>query len=700
MLLVFVLLLAGGLVGQELPAGKLRKQAPAKRIEKWRRDLELKKHVVPSPRPLPESDVTALDFSGTYRFGSYNYPLRIEQSGDRVQFMSWGVDLQDIGGAFQTYGDGRVDGQRIRARWWCFDLSRNYSNTGGAELWFEDRAHNILRVRYYHDADRKIEEGYAVRLSETDRRRVDYRIRIPQRAKEWPDGLVLTGTLRGRGAEAIEHAVVMLRSEEGSAVRTDADGRFRITTTKQPAVLMLAAAAPGYLNAVEALLLHEVRAVHFVLEPVGAGDDPRYEFIDPTPDRELDLWRCGNCHRNSYEEWKGSRHALSARDPVVLALYEKDFLQALDDKKAEGDPGLCSACHAPQAALDEPQVRLDTVRGTAALGNHCDFCHKVHHVDDPDAAGVRGSLAVRRPAPDDDSVPGPIKRIYGTLADSDYRFMGPTYSPFHSTSMLCAGCHQYVTPGGVPALNTYAEWKQWAALRPKLETCQSCHMQAGASTENGKPARRIGINALRRPSDQIHTHSFQGREQAREALSLQLTARRDGLRLTVNTSVLCNGAGHRVPTGSGDKHLLLVIVATDKEGNPLRLDKGPRVPRHAGGRGDPIAIGRTEVELRLQEGNFARLPGREFAQVLADADGNTHVPFWRAVKVVEDTRLGPEGKVDTAHVFELTGEGPYRIQAQLIHRLRYKQHDIAARIKGAGVRPLDEVVAEAAADVE
>jgi len=108
----------------------------------------------------------------------------------------------------------------------------------------------------------------------------------------------------------------------------------------------------------------------------------------------FDLFRCGNCHRNSYDEWKFSRHAWAAKNAVTNAVFEKDFLPALQAGQAEGDVGLCTACHAPQAALDGQNTPLNEVTGIARKGNHCDFCHKIHHTDDLDAPGVRGSTAV------------------------------------------------------------------------------------------------------------------------------------------------------------------------------------------------------------------------------------------------------------------------------------------------------------------
>ncbi|MFI5401385.1 MAG: multiheme c-type cytochrome, partial [Planctomycetota bacterium] len=518
-----LLLLAPALLAGDMPEGKYRPPAKKETLDLWQRHYRDKRKLVPSPpRPL-SSAVAARDFAGTYRFGPYGYSLEILQQGDQIVLASGGVDRQDIGGAFETIGIGRVENDRVRARWWCFDLSRNYANNGGAELWFEE---GRLRVRYYHDADEAIEEGYGARGGTE---KLHYRIRVPRAEKGATE---ITGSVHGFGGEALKDALVMVRGKGATATRTDGDGRFKLPLAKVPYVLMVSAASPGYRTAVEAILLHEVRELRFVLEPSPFSDDPRYEFVDPTPDKKNEIWNCGNCHKNSYAEWKKSRHAVAASSAVLRAVYEKDFLPGLKKGGASGDEGLCAACHAPQAALDGKVARIGEVSGVANFGNHCDVCHKVHHVERIDAAGVRGSLALGRPSVDDDRVPGRIKRVYGSLPDSDYLFMGAVWNPFFATSALCAGCHEYTTPAGIPALSTYTEWRSWAAGRAVTESCQTCHMPSGVSMEGEKLANRICVNALRRPAEQIHDHSFLGRELLPTAVELKATATR-GERLVV-----------------------------------------------------------------------------------------------------------------------------------------------------------------------
>ena len=691
---VVVALFAVWLLGGEgLPEGKYRKRAKPKTIEKWNRNYRTKKDLVPGAPEPPESSAEALDFSGVYRFGKYDYTLVIKQKGNQVTFQSGGVDVQDIGGAFETVGAGAVRNGRIHARWWCVDLTRNYANNGGAEMWFHKGDRDRIYVTYYHDADERIEDGYGVRIGTHEGEMQHYRIRMKHPVKTYRRGLVLRGTVRTRDGRPIEDAVVMLRHKEETAVRTDRDGRWSIKVRKLPTVQMVSAAAPGYRIVVDAILRHQVRELDFVLDASPYSDDPRYEFIEPFRSTKRKLWNCGNCHKNSYAEWKQSRHAVTATNEITVAVYERDFLPALRKGDATGDPGLCAACHAPSASLDGRSVRLSEVKGVARFGNHCDFCHKVHHVEDLEAAGVRGALMLGRPSPDD-PVPGPIKRVYGPLADSDYLFMGPAYNPFFTTSALCAGCHQYTSFNDIPAINTYTEWRVWASKRERHESCQSCHMTTGTSMEGKKIAKRIAVNALRRPEEQIHDHSFYGRILMAEAVKLEADVSVVGDEIRVTSRVIADRVGHKVPTGSADKHMLLVVVAIDDERAPYPLVTGPRVPGHAGGLGNPLELSGAALDKRIEAGDLAGMPGREFAQVLVDKHGHTHVPFWRAVRLKEDTRLNPGETVTVQHTFKRMGKRPVRIRVELYHRLRFKRHDVAANVKGIGVRPLDLLVLE------
>ena len=95
---------------------------------------------------------------------------------------------------------------------------------------------------------------------------------------------------------------------------------------------------------------------------------------------------------------------------------------------------------------------------------------------------------------------------------------------------------------------------------------------------------------------------------------------------SVTVRLWTEGAGHRVPTGFIDKHLILLVDGEDAAGKPVALQSGPRLPAVAG----------KELEGR---------PGKLYAKLLHDFDGHSPAPFWRADPEAVDTRLTP-GRTD------------------------------------------------------
>jgi hypothetical protein len=84
--------------------------------------------------------------------------------------------------------------------------------------------------------------------------------------------------------------------------------------------------------------------------------------------------------------------------------------------------------------------------------------------------------------------------------------------------------------------------------------------------------------------------------------------------------------------------------------------KGSRLPDWAG-------------KGQIEKGNYADLPGAVFARVLGDDDGNLNVPFWKATRVVSDTRIRPKKSVELK--FEYAVENPEdepTAEASLIYR--------------------------------
>ena len=72
---------------------------------------------------------------------------------------------------------------------------------------------------------------------------------------------------------------------------------------------------------------------------------------------------------------------------------------------------------------------------------------------------------------------------------------------------------------------------------------------------------------------------------------------------------------------------------------------------------------------KTEDGNYAGQAGAVFARVLGDDDGNLNVPFWKATRIVSDTRI--RSKTTETLVYEFALEDPDdepTAEADLIYR--------------------------------
>src|SRR5262249_15129574 len=193
-----------------------------------------------------------------------------------------------------------------------------------------------------------------------------------------------------------------------------------------------------------------------------------------TPRRDS-AFNCGNCHPQIHREWAASAHASAATNRRLLNLYEgKDW----HGRPSPGwhvlaehplGAGVCAACHAPTFADERVEYDLRKVKGVAAHGVHCDYCHKV--VDAPtDKLGTRfgrDGLTLLRPA-------GKEQLFFGPLDDAVREGETFGYSPLYKESRYCASCHEGIV-FGVHVYGTYTEWLESPA-RHEGKQCQTCHM--------------------------------------------------------------------------------------------------------------------------------------------------------------------------------------------------------------------------------
>ena len=349
-----------------------------------------------------------------------------------------------------------------------------------------------------------------------------------------------------------------------------------------------------------------------------------------------------------------------------------------------GRAGNCATCHTPQAStspnnqncswsgchtsltiersngvIPKPAMPV-SLKGIAAEGISCDFCHKIGDVTidpktklpPPDMPGI---LSMRLYRPEDGQ-----QLFFGTLVDVPRR---DTYLPFLAQSEYCAACHYGVFGGVVGAgtvtdgtviYNSYGEWLESPYSDPKTgKTCQQCHMPR-SDADWFVYAERGGIT---RDYAELHDHTMPGAADEKllqNSVTMKGTAQRKGDQIKVEVSIANDNVGHDIPTDLPIRSLILVVEALDENGNVLSLTEGPVNPAYSG--------------------NFGGLPGKTFAKVLKD-EWTGEIPtgaYWRPVSIVEDTRLAALETDVTRYSFAASTNGAATIKVRLLYRRAFQ----------------------------
>jgi hypothetical protein len=396
------------------------------------------------------------------------------------------------------------------------------------------------------------------------------------------------------------------------SVRSDANGRFRLAEASGGR--RITASKDGYFIAGAR---PDSSPLQLLLKPLPAEDHPAYEWVDPAPGGRD---HCGSCHGEIYREWAASGHARSATGRHFRNLYEGTDWRGQPDanwgllRQYPDGAGVCASCHAPAVAHDDPAVfDLRKVRGIAAQGVHCDYCHKISSAGEGTLGLTHGRFGLRLLRP----TPGNGQLFFGPLDDVDRG--EDAYSPLYRDSRYCASCHEGVV-FGVHVYSTYSEWLRSPARR-EGKHCQDCHLTPTGRMTNVAPER----GGIERDPRSLGNHRFfDGSQEEMLRRCLRVTVafnhQEDDLRATLE--VRAEDVGHRVPSGFVDRHLLLVAEGFDRDGGPVAARSGPRLPALAG----PELAGKS---------------GRLYAKLLKDFDGRSPAPFWRADPEPQDTRLTP-----------------------------------------------------------
>lgn len=508
---------------------------------------------------------------------------------------------------------------------------------------------------------------------------------VPGTAKRWTVASILlaafssvacAGEITGTVQDSMTFTPIAdaMVTWQASGVRsaTGPNGEFALTIPDGTGRVIVAA-AKGYYNA-SVIASPPSENVVILLSRVPQDDDPNYQFINPTT--------CGFCHPNQYEEWFGSPMHFAGTNAWVDDLYSGlgtpggmgGYVYVRDSIFAAANPvSECAACHQPQRWIQTPFSALadPTKPRTQDIlhGVSCDVCHKVADVDVEkiNFPGIfPGAVTFTRPAG-----PSYHQVQYGLLGDVDYSYPGlmrASYQPQLSAE-VCATCHQdasdphgnhtYTGPISEP---TYLEWLKSPygdPQSPTYATCVDCHMPpSGRNTV----CEMIWPPLIRDPQT-IRSHRVEGTtaQYLENAVDLAVQLERDGPYIHVRADITNSMTGHHVPTGVTVRNMILLIEAWRvADARPLHFASG-EVVHELGGVGNPA------------EGYYAGLPGKLFAKIIEDFDGNSPTFFTDAAAIIFDNRI-PAMATDTSEYAFVApgGGGTVRVRARLIYRRSFR----------------------------
>jgi hypothetical protein len=299
----------------------------------------------------------------------------------------------------------------------------------------------------------------------------------------------------------------------------------------------------------------------------------------------------------------------------------------------------------------------------------CDVCHKVidveldeHGLPYMDRPGVL-SFTFLRPNSSSQFVSGPWAHL--TTSTTDIK---RTCAPIFSDSSFCAPCH-YAKFSGVEIYGSYKEWLDSPYSEPNqsFRSCQDCHMQASQSLDNTAAAARTACSP-ENDSFRNFNHNMMKRDNTDKAVLIEgaatvtIDARKEDGKIKVNVGVVNSKAGHKLPTDSPLRHLLLVIEARDENNRLLTQVEGPTIPEWGGSGDGPY--------------DYAGKPGMIYGNILKDKDTNMvpAVNYWNPIIPAwegSDTRLRPNEPVVSQYSFVMQAHGQVTITANLFYRYAF-----------------------------
>lgn len=358
---------------------------------------------------------------------------------------------------------------------------------------------------------------------------------------------------------------------------------------------------------------------------------------------------CVTCHVEIHDQWSGSMHNNSFKDPVFQKIYQFAVEDTDGDRVVED---FCIVCHSPVGFMsgEIPPPDGSKLSEIGKNGIQCDFCHTVS------AARGIGNFAVK-------SSPGNTKRAQFKDAVSPYH--ETEYSELHTSAEFCGMCHNVNHPvNDLPLEKTYTEWKEGPYAKEGIQ-CQDCHMTPGPGVTKPNPGK-AAIMGPDRPH--LYTHSIVGgnvavptllgsiehaqlaEERLKSAAAVEilpLTKFKPGAENTLQVKVTNKGAGHYLPTGLTEtRQMWLQIKVTDGSGKVL------------------FASGGLNKDGSIEKNSIV------YNTVAADETGKATHKVWRAEKILSDYRIPPRQSVTETYKASIPvgAKGPFTVSAILRYR--------------------------------
>jgi hypothetical protein len=429
-------------------------------------------------------------------------------------------------------------------------------------------------------------------------------------------------------------------------------------------------------------------------------DNPNYAWVDADL-RSNPALNCAACHAdpssglNEYGEWGADRHANVFVEPYFWTMYMAanpfQTVASVDglsfQTEYRGKTSQCVFCHAP-AALPLLQQGINwptwnTLQpgrrsSVETEGITCDVCHKVtdvlmgeNNIPLQDKPGVL-SLTFQRPSSNAIFYFGP--RPDHKPGSSDAMGHMAACSSVFSESEFCAVCH-YGKFYDAVIYNSYGEWLESKYSKRVINsvenqdyrTCQDCHMISSQPVDGSS---RVARSACSQENDSFRdfSHNMMKRDNTSSPILVQgaaevtVNARKDEGKLKVKVMVVNKRAGHKLPTDSPLRHLILVVEARDANGKLLVQLEGPIIPEWGGPENQP--------------GGYAGQPGMIYANILRDRETgavpaveywNPTVPAWKGA----DTRLEPLKDESSSYSFLAPSSGEVIVTAKLYYRYAF-----------------------------